>query len=182
MEKRHLERLEEFTEQLATASDRETYRILTRCEAFIEKAKIELVKKDFSLYLPEAIFQISYILPKHGSNVDMRRGVDVSWYNSKCPEEHMSLHLDCRKLNNVIISIVAWNTTDERTMIQWDNLIETPKALEEIITNLDEFSKQKPGMWNKSLGAVKSLAQAKRNILPAWNETYNALKPFVDAW
>lgn len=182
MEKRHLERLEEFTKKLATASDKEAYRILTKCEALIEKAKIDLAKKDFSFSLSEAIFQVSYILPKHGCNIDIKRGVDVSWYNTECPEERISLHLDCRKLNDFIISIVAWKTTDERTMIQWDNLIETPKALAEIIASLDGFSEQKTGMWSKSLGAVKSLAQAKRIILPVWEETYNAIKPFGDAW
>lgn len=112
----------------------------------------------------------------------MKRGVDVSWYNTECPEERISLHLNCRKLNDFIISIVAWKTTDERTMIQWDNLIETPKALEKIITNLDGFSKKKPGIWSRSLDAVKSLAQAKRIILPVWEETYNAIKPFGDKW
>ena len=182
MKKRHLERIAEITEKLRTASDKEAYCILTKCEALIEKAKIDLVKKDFSLYLPEAIFQISCILPKHGSSIDIKRGIEVSWYNTECAEERISLHLDCRKLNDFIISIVAWKTTDERTMIQWDNLIEMPKALEKIITNLDGFSEKKPGMWSRSLGAVKSLAQAKRIILPVWEETYNAIKPFGDKW
>ena len=77
MEKRHLERLEEFTKKLATASDKEAYRILTKCEALIEKAKIDLAKKDFSLYLPEAIFQVSYILPKHGCNIDIKRNIRI---------------------------------------------------------------------------------------------------------
>ena len=44
-EKRHLERFAEITEKLRTASDKEAYRILTKCEALIEKAKIDLVKK-----------------------------------------------------------------------------------------------------------------------------------------
>ena len=184
MEKRHLERFAEITEKLATASDREAYRILTKCEALIEKAKIDLVKKDFSLSLTEAIFQISCILPQHGGRCnDLTGGVYEScWYHSKCPEEHLSLHLDCQKLNDVIISIVVWRKTDERTMIQWDNLIEPPKGLAEIIASLDGFSEKKTGMWSKSLGAVKSLAQAKRIILPAWEETYNAIKPFGDKW
>ena len=184
MERRHLKRLEEITEQLATASDKEAYRILTKCEALIEKAKIDLVKKDFSLSLSEAIFQISRILPNHGSRCnDLKGSISEScWYRTECPEENISLHLDCQKLNDIIISIVVWRKTDERTMIEWNNLMESPKALAESIASLDGFSEKKPGMWSKSLGAVKSLAQAKRIILPAWNETYNAIKPFGDAW
>ena len=66
--------------------------------------------------------------------------------------------------------------------MEWNNLIETPKALAEIIASLDGFSEKKPGMWSRSLGAVKSIAQARRLILPVWENTYNALKPFGDAW
>ena len=38
MKKRHLERFAEITEKLATANDKEAYRIMTECEALIEKA------------------------------------------------------------------------------------------------------------------------------------------------
>ncbi len=65
MKKKHLTRLAEIYEKLSVASDKEAFSLLTKCEALIEKAKIDLMKKDFSLRLADAIFQISDILPHH---------------------------------------------------------------------------------------------------------------------
>ena len=154
---------------------------MAKCEELIEKAKTDLVKK--------AVLQLSNIIhgtgitPETGGrSIQLTRGFFESWYNTECPEERLSLVLDCKKLNDIVISIVVWRKSNERMSMEWNNLIETPKTLAEIIASLDGFSEKKPGMWSRSLGAVKSIAQARRLILPVWENTYNALKPFGDAW
>ena len=184
MTKRHLTRLAEIYEKLSIASDKEAFSLLTKCEALIAKAKIDFVKKDFSLRLADAIFQISDILPRHGSRCnDINRGIYESlWYSTEHPDEHISLCLDCHNLKNILFSIVVWKRTDEKLMIKWDNLVKPPKGLVKIMAGLDGFSEEKTGMWSKSLGTVNSIAQARRIILPVWENVYNAIKPFGDKW
>ena len=174
----------EIAGKLSTASDKEAFRLLIKCEALIEQAKNDLVKKDFSLHQGKAVFQIDYILPKHGSRCDvMGRGIsDSCWYNTEHPEVYISLYLDCQNLKNLVLSIVVWKKTTEKSMIEWDNLVEPPQGLVAIMAGLDGFSEEKTGMWSKSLGAVKFLAQARRIILPVWENVYNAIKPFGDKW
>ncbi len=104
------------------------------------------------------------------------------WYNTERPDENISLCLDCHNLKNLVFSIIVWKKTDEKLMIELDNLVEPPAELVEIIAGLDGFLKEKTGMWSKSLGSVNSLAQAKKIILPVWENVYNAIKPFGDKW
>ena len=184
MRNQHLQRFTEIAEKLSTASDKEAFRLLSKCESLIEQAKKDLVKKDFSLHQGEAVIQIDSIIPRHGNAYyEIGRGIsDSCWYSTKHPEVQISLWLDCHNLKNIVFSIVVWKKTTEKTMIELDNLVEPPQGLAEIIAGLDGFSEKKTGMWSKSLGAVNSLAQARRIILPVWENTYNAIKPFGDKW
>ena len=184
MKNRNLQRLTEIAEKLPTASDKEAFSLLSKCETLIENAKKDLVKKDFSLHQGEAVIQIDNIIPRHGNACyEMGRGIcDSCWYSTKHPEVQISLWLDCHNLKNVVFSIVVWKNTSEKSMVDLNNLVEPPQGLAEIIAGLDGFSEVKTGMWSKSLGAVHSLAQARRIILPVWENTYNALKPFGDKW
>ena len=158
---------------------------MTKCETLIEKAKRSLVKKDLSLDTMEAVSLLESIIQSHGARHYARaRGFfDRCWYNTDNQDEGLVLYLDCQNLRNIIISIaVVKGKRSSNPLFGTDDIVPPPPALLEVLNGLEGFSKDEHNVWSRSLGAVKSLAQAKRIILPAWEETYNALKPFGDAW
>ena len=188
MEEKYLKKFAEIVEKLRTADDREAHRILDRLQygAFLHSAAVSLVKKDFSLDKGEAIVLLAHALPhdRNGLNVEHRHGFYVSWYNSKSynQAEKISIVIDCSNLKKVVMQIA--HTTQKRTnALNFDDHATPPPAeLKAIVAGLEGFSEKKPGLWVRPLGEVKNLTQAKRLIKPIWNEVFNAIKPFGDAW
>ena len=192
MEEKYLKKFAEIVEKLRTADNHEAYRILFRLqygvpyESFLHKAALSLVKKDFSLDKREAIVLLAFAIA-HSTlvmNVDHGHGFYVSWYNSKSPNqaERISIVIDCSNLKKVVMQIahtIKWRTN----ALNFDDHATPPPAeLKAIVAGLEGFSEKKPGLWVRPLGEVKNLAQAKRLIKPIWNEVFNAIKPFGDAW
>ena len=188
MEKKYVTKLAEIVEKLRTADDRKAHRILDRLQygTFLHKAAVSLVKKDFSLDKEEAIVLLAYALPndRSGLNVDHRHGFYYGWYNSKVANqtEKISIIMDCSNLKKVVMQIA--HTEQKRTnMLNFADYATTPPAeLKTIVDGLEGFSEKKPGFWIRPLGEVRNLAQAKRLIKPIWDEVFNAIEPFGDAW
>ena len=188
MEKKYVKKLAEIVEKLRTADDREAHRILDRLQygTFLHKAAVSLVKKDFSLDKEEAIVLLAHALPndRNGLNVDHRHGFYYGWYNSKVANqtEKISIAFDCTNLKKVVMLIA--HTEQKRTnMLNFSDCATTPPAeLKAIVDDLEGFSEKKPGFWIRPLGEIKNLAQAKRLLKPVWDEVFNAISPFGDAW
>ena len=188
MEKKYVEKLAEIVEKLRTADDREAHRIIDRLQygTFLRKAAVSLVKKDFSLDKREAIVLLAHALPsdRSGMNVDLWHGFYYGWYNSKVADqaEKISIAIDCTNLKKVVMLIA--HTEQKRTnMLNFADFATTPPAeLKAIVDGLEGFSEKKPGLWVRPFGEVKNLAQAKRQIKPIWDEVFNAISPFGDAW
>ena len=89
---------------------------------------------------------------------------------------------DCTNLKKVVMLIA--HTEQKRTnMLNFSDCATTPPAeLKAIVDDLEGFSEKKPGFWIRPLGEVKNLSQAKRQIKPIWDEVFNAIAPFGDAW
>lgn len=193
MEKRYVKKFAEIAEKLRTADDKEAYRILKRTQfGLLDDAMRSLVKKDFSLDRRDAVTLISENTPTYDKNrfLSIGRGIYCSaWYNSKRPDEFLCVGLDCANLKKIKILIdlskgqnnkhryfVGKSTSDAKATIT------PPAELTAIIAGLAGFRETAPGIWVKNLGRVDNLAQFKRMILPVWEETFNALKPFGDQW
>jgi|GEM_PF-5599868 len=188
MEKKYVAKLEEIVEKLRTADDREAHRILDRLQngAFLHKAAVSLVKKDFSLDQREAIVLLAFAIPQDrtGLNVSHGHGFYYSWYNSKVANqvEKISIAIDCTSLKKVVMQIAHTEHKPTSGLNFADFAITPPAELKAIVDGLEGFTEQKPGLWIRPLGEIRNLAQAKRLIKPVWDVVYNAIAPFGDAW
>ncbi len=188
MEKKYVKKLAEIVEKLKTADDREAHRILARLQygTFLHKAAASLVKKDFSLDKGESIVLLAHALQqdRNGLNVVLRHGFYYCWYNGKSGNiaEKISIIVDCSNLKKVTMMIA--HTEQKRTnMLNIADFVTAPPAeLKSIADGLEGFSEKKPGLWVRPLGEVRNLAQAKRLFKPIWDEVFNAIEPFGDAW
>jgi len=188
MEKKYVKKLEEIVEKLRTADDREAHRILDRLQngAFLRKAAVSLVKKDFSLDQREAIVLLAFAIPQDrtGLGVSHGHGFYYNWYNSKVANqvEKISIAIDCTSLKKVVMQIAHTKRKRTSGLNFADFAITPPAELKAIVNGLEGFTEQKPGLWVRPLGEVRNLAQGKRLIKPIWDVVYNAIAPFGEAW
>ena len=192
MEKKHVTKFAEIAEKLRTADDKEAYRILKRMQfRLLDDAMRSLVKKDFSLDPYEAVVLISENTPTYDSDryFSVGQGIYCSaWYNSKRSDEFLGVGLDCVNLKKIKIFIALSKGQDNKYRYFSESAsdekatITPPAKLAAIIAGLAGFRETAPGIWVKNLGRVDNLAQFKRMILPVWEETFCALKPFGDQW
>ena len=187
MEKKYVKKLAEIVEKLRTADDKTAYRILDRMRfGILDKAMLSLVKKDFSLDKREAVSLLSQAVLPGGSDVHvyMSRGFFCSWHNSKDQYEKIAVGLDCTNMKQVKLLVGHTNETTARAGILEEDaaFVAPPAELKAIVDGLEGFSEKKPGFWVRPLGEIKNLAQAKRLLKPVWDEVFNAIEPFGDAW
>ena len=189
MEKKYVKKLAEIVEKLRTADDREAHRIIDRLQygTFLHKAAVSLVKKDFSLDQREAIVLLAFAIPddtEHGLNVDHGHGFYYGWYNGKSGNiaEKIAIAIDCTSLKKVVMQIAHTERKRGNDLNFADFATTPPAELKAIVDGLEGFSEKKPGLWVRPLGEVKNLAQAKRLLKPVWDEVFNAIEPFGNAW